>query len=150
MIKNKKTMKKILFVMSVVLISMACVAGDRPLVYEQLPAPAKEFINANYPGEKISYITVDDDLIRPDYKVVLVNGVEIQFNNDGSLEKIEARKTGVPENLIPAQIMSYVKNHYPDVFVTEYEIGKRHYEVKLSNRLELTFNKHFKVVELDD
>ena len=64
-------MKKILFVMAVVLISMACVAEDRPVVYEQLPAPAKEFINANYPGEKVSYIVVDDDIVKPDYTVRL-------------------------------------------------------------------------------
>ena len=52
-------MKKILLVMSVVLVSMACVAEDRPVVSEQLPAPAREFLNANYPGEKISYAVVD-------------------------------------------------------------------------------------------
>lgn len=144
-------MKQIITALAVLVLSLSCaMADDKPVSFNLLPQAAQTFVNANYPGEKISYITVDDDLIRPDYKVVLVNGVEIQFNNDGSLEKIEARKTGVPENLIPAQIMSYVKNHYPDVFVTEYEIGTRHYEVKLSNRLELTFNKHFKVVELDD
>lgn len=144
-------MKQIITAVAVFVLSLSCVmADDRPVSFELLPSQAQAFVNANYPGEKVLYITVDDDLIRPDYKVVLVNGVEIQFNNDGSLEKIDAKKSGVPENLIPAQILSYVKNHYPDAFVTEYEIGVRHYEAKLSNRLELTFNKHFHVVELDD
>ena len=142
-------MKKILFVMSVVLISMACVAEDRPLVYEQLPAPAKEFINANYPGEKVSYVVVDDDVIKPDYTVRLANGVEIQFENNGALEKISAR-TGVPAAVVPVQIADYVKTNFPDAVVVEYEIGRRDFSVDLSNGLELRFNGKFKLVELDD
>ena len=142
-------MKKILFVMSVVLISMACVAEDRPLVYEQLPAPAKEFINANYPGEKVSYVVVDDDVIKPDYTVRLANGVEIQFENSGALEKISAR-TGVPAAVVPVQIADYVKANFPDAVVVEYEIGRRDFSVDLSNGLELRFNGKFKLVELDD
>lgn len=142
-------MKKIIFVMSVVLISIACVAEDRPLVYEQLPAPAKEFINANYPGEKVSYVVVDDDVIKPDYTVRLANGVEIQFENSGALEKITAR-TGVPEAVVPVQISDYVEANFPDTVIVEYEIGRRDFSVDLSNGLELRFNGKFKLVELDD
>jgi hypothetical protein len=65
------------------------------------------------------------------------------------LEKIEAR-TGIPEGLIPLQIRDYVKIHYPDAIFVEYEIGKRSYDVKLSNRLEVKFNKNFNVIEIDD
>jgi len=142
-------MKKILFAMSVVLISIACVAEDRPVVYEQLPAPAKEFINANYPGEKVSYVVVDDDVIKPDYTVRLANGVEIQFENSGALEKITAR-TGVPEAVVPVQISDYVEANFPDTVIVEYEIGRRDFSVDLSNGLELRFNGKFKLVELDD
>jgi len=142
-------MKKILFAMSVVLISIACVAEDRPLVYEQLPAPAKEFINANYPGEKVSYVVVDDDVIKPDYTVRLANGVEIQFENSGALEKITAR-TGVPEAVVPVQISDYVEANFPDTVIVEYEVGRRDFSVDLSNGLELRFNGKFKLVELDD
>lgn len=142
-------MKKILFAMSVVLISIACVAEDRPVVYEQLPAPAKEFINANYPGEKVSYVVVDDDVIKPDYTVRLANGVEIQFENSGALEKITAR-TGVPEAVVPVQISDYVEANFPDTVIVEYEVGRRDFSVDLSNGLELRFNGKFKLVELDD
>ena len=135
--------------MSVVLISMACVAEDRPVVSDQLPAPAKEFLNVNYPGEKISYAVVDDDLIRPDYTVRLANGVEIQFDNSGALEKISAR-IGVPESVIPVQISDYVKSNYPEAVIIEYEIGRREYDVELSNGLDLKFNGKFRIIGLDD
>ena len=144
-------MKHLFTIITVFVLSLSCArVDDRPTSFQQLPIAAQTFVNTNYPDVKVLYVVVDDDLIRPDYKVVLVNGVEIKFNNSGGLEKIEATKTGVPTSLIPSQILSYVNNHFPASMVTEYEIGKRAYEIKLSNRLELTFNKNFNVIELDD
>lgn len=143
-------MKKIFAIAAIALASLQLLkADDRPVTFNQLPAPAQTFVNAHYAGEKISYATVDDDFILPDYYVMLANGVKIQFEHNGSLEKIEAR-AGVPEDIIPYQIRDYVKVHYPDAVFVEYEIGKRSYEVKLSNRLELKFNKNFNLIEIDD
>lgn len=143
-------MKKIFAIAAIALASLQIVkADDRPVTFAQLPAAAQAFINTNYPDEKISYATVDDDLILPDYNVMLANGVKIQFEHNGSLEKIESR-AGVPENLIPFQIKDYVKLHYPDAIFLGYEIGRKSYEVKLSNRLELKFNKNFILIEIDD
>lgn len=143
-------MKKIFAVAAIVLASLQIVkADDRPVTFSQLPVPAQTFINTNYPDEKISYATKDDDFILPDYNVMLANGVKIQFEHSGALEKIESR-AGIPVDLIPFQIRDYVKMHYPDAIFVEYEIGKRSYEVKLSNRLELKFNRNFNVIEIDD
>ena len=143
-------MKKIFAIAAIALASLQIIkADDRPVTFAQLPAAAQAFINTNYPDEKISYATVDDDLILPDYNVMLANGVKIQFEHNGSLEKIESR-AGVPENLIPFQIKDYVKLHYPDALFLGYELGRKSYEVKLSNRLELKFNKNFILIEIDD
>lgn len=124
-------------------------ADDRPVTFDQLPVAAQSFIKANFPDDSISYATVDDDLIRPDYNVVLVSGMKIQFEHDGSMEKIECRN-GIPDDIVPVQIKDYIKTHYPDASVTEFEIGRKSYEVKLSNRLELKFNRNFILVEIDD
>ena len=143
-------MKRIITVLTIAIASLAVAyAGDKPVSFNQLPAPAQSFLNTNFPGDGISYATIDDDFIRPDYNVVLVSGVKIQFEHDGALEKIECR-TGVPVDLIPVQIKDYVKLHYPDAYFTEYEIGRKSYEVKLSNRLEMKFNRNFILVEIDD
>ena len=143
-------MKKIFAIATIVLASLQIVkADDKPVTFNQLPAPAQTFINANYPNEKVSYATVDDDFFLPDYNVMLANGVKIQFEHSGALEKIESR-TGIPAELVPYQIRDYVKIHYPDATFVQYKIGKRSYEVKLSNRLEIKFNKNFNVIEIDD
>ena len=125
-------------------------AGDRPVTYSQLPVAAQTFIQAHYPQDKVSFATIDDDIIRPDYNVVLVSGVRLEFCNSGQLKKIEARQGGVPVNIIPVQIRDYANTYYPGTYIVDYEIGKRTYDVKLSNRLELKFNKRFQLVEVDD
>ena len=143
-------MKKIIAIAAIALASLQIIkADDRPVTFNQLPAAAQTFINAYYAGEKVSYAVVDDDFIRPDYTVMLANGVKIQFEHSGTLEKIEA-KAGVPSDIIPYQIRDYVKVHYPEAVFVEYELGRHSYEVKLSNRLELKFNRNFHGIELDD
>ena len=113
-------MKRILTFVLTVAASVAILnADDRPVTVDRLPAAARAFITENYPDDKISYATVDDDFILPDYRVVLANGVKIQFDNSGALEKIESLN-GVPEVLVPVQIKDYLSAYYPDVKVVEY------------------------------
>lgn len=144
-------MKRTLITLALVLGTFAIVkADDRPVTFNQLPQAAQTFINTNYPDEKVAFATVDDDFIRPDYHVALVSGVMLQFEHGGSLEKIETRNGNIPAGIIPFQIIDMVKQYYPEAQITEYEIGKRSYEVKLSNRMEMKFNTKFQIIELDD
>lgn len=142
-------MKRFLFIVMSIVFSLACEADDRLINVEQLPSAAKEFIKTYFPEEKVSVAYADDDIIRPDYTVILSNGAEIDFENDGSLEKIEYR-AGIPATIIPVQIVEYVKTNYPSAAIIGYEVGRREYEVKLSNNLELKFNGKFTLVEIDD
>lgn len=144
-------MKRNLIIVALVLASVTLLkADDKPVTFNQLPAAAQTFINKNFPDDKVSFATVDDDFIRPDYHVALVSGVMLQFENDGSLEKVETRNGNIPEGIIPVQILQAVNSYYPDATILGYEVGRRSYEVKLSNRLELKFNSRFELVELDD
>ena len=144
-------MRRTLITLALVLVTFAIVkADDRPVTFNQLPQAVQTFINTNYPDEKVAFATVDDDFIRPDYHVALVSGVMLQFEHGGSLEKIETRNGNIPAGIIPFQIIDMVKQYYPEAQITEYEIGKRSYEVKLSNRMEMKFNTKFQIIELDD
>lgn len=144
-------MKRTLIILALVLATVSIVnADDKPVTFNQLPQAAQTFINTNYPNEKVAFATVDDDFIRPDYHVALVNGVMLQFEHNGSLEKIETRNGNIPAGIIPFQIADIVRQYYPEATILEYEVGKRSYEVKLSNRIEMKFNTKFQLIELDD
>lgn len=142
-------MKKILLFVLISTIAYAIAYADKPVTAEQLPAGVHTFISSYFPGEKINYAAKDDDYFRPDYNVSLANGVKLTFTHSGRMEKIET-VDGVPVELVPVQITDYIKLHYPDSFVTEYEIDRRGYEVKLSNRLDLKFTKSWNLIEIDD
>lgn len=130
--------------------ALAAMAQDKPISFDKLPLEAKNFINVTFQDVKVIYTAVDDDMIKPEYKVALENGFRIQFTNAGALEKIESTSVAIPDGIIPYQIIDYVKLHYPNATCVEYEVGRKGYEVKLSNRLELKFNRKFHVVEIDD
>ena len=46
--------------------------------------------------------------------------------------------------------MKYVKENYPDVKVLMIERDRNDYELKLSNRLELTFDTKYNIIDIDD
>lgn len=144
-------MKRFLVVL-ISLMAIGCIskADDRPVKFERIPAAAQKFVKTNFAGNKVVFVTKDDDLVAPDYEVILDNGTLLQFSSLGALEKIEAFKTGVPQSLIPEKIREYVAATYPDTIYREYEIDRGKHEVKLSNGLELTFNSVFTLIEIDD
>lgn len=143
-------MKKIVMTLvALAAFATALSADDRPMAYEKLPAPAKEYIQTNFPGEKTTMVTKDDDLIFADYTVMLSNGIRLEFEHSGALTQISS-PDGIPAELVPVSIRNYVQAHYPDAGYLDFEIGKRTYEVKLTNRMELKFNKNFHIIEVDN
>lgn len=143
-------MKKIALTMiSLAAFAAALSADDRPMDFEKLPVSAKEYIQTNFPGEKTTMVTKDDDLIFADYTVMLSNGIKLEFEHSGALTQISS-PNGIPAELVPVSIRNYVQAHYPDAGYLDFEIGKRTYEVKLTNRMELKFNNNFHIIEVDD
>ena len=124
-------------------------ADDRPISFDKLPSPAKVYIQTNFPGEKTSFVAKDDDLAFAEYTVIMMNGTKIEFSHSGALSKISS-SDGIPAELIPESIREYVQKHYPGAGFVEFDIERRTYEVKLTNRMELKFNNSFHLIALDD
>ena len=144
-------MKHLLVIVAVAtLFSATAVADDKPITFEKLPAAARQFVNTNFPNAEVMRVMQDDDLICPDYFVVLAGGVKIDFSHNGALEKVESERNGIPDGIVPVQIRDYVGSHYPDTVILEYEVGRKGYEVKLSNHIELKFNQGFHLMKIDD
>lgn len=142
--------KLILMIVSIAAFVSVAGAEDKPVTFNQLPEGARTFLDTNYQKVKLVLATKDDDFIRPEFNVVLENGVAIQFDNDGRLEKIASRSGDIPAAVIPKQITDIVKSHYPNAYIVEYEVDRKTYEVKLSNRIEITFDSSFRMIEIDD
>ena len=129
--------------------SVSTFADDRIIPAEQLPAAAKTFIQKTFPGQAVSYAKIDYDG-RKKYEVCLSNGTEVDFDKNGTWDKVDCNYSAVPASLVPSTIANYVKTHFAGAKVVK--IDKEHYgyDVELSNELELKFNKQGQLMNIDD
>lgn len=142
-------MKRIVL-LAIGIFAAAVMASSRevPVTFDQLPSAAKTFVTENFPGETVT-MALKDVHGRAEYDVRLSDGTELEFTHSGALKKISSR-AGISEKLIPDGIRRYVSAHFPGAGYREYEVGKRTYEVKISNGMELKFNRNFILMEVDD
>lgn len=143
-------MKKLFTLLVVTLFAgVAFADNDRAVDFNELPQKAQKFIQTNFPNYELSYAKKDVDFFYSEYEVMLVDGTKIEFSGDGDWKDVECRKNAVPTAIVPKQISEYVAKKYPDVKILKID-REENYDIELSNRLELTFDKKFRLIDIDD
>lgn len=146
-------MKKLMILSAILMvfgITTACADNDKPITVAQLPAKAQQFVKTHFPKEKIALAKLEQDFLETRYEVVFTNGSKVEFLKDGEWKEIDCKYSTVPTAVIPAQIAQYISQNYPDTKVVQIDRDKRDYEVKITNGLELTFDKQFNLIDIDD
>lgn len=146
-------MKKIIIVALAVFslgILTANADNDRLTVKENLPKKAQLFIDSNFKNAKITYVKDERDFLERSYEVLFADGTKVEFNRNGEWKEVDCRRSAVPTAIVPAKILNYVNSNYPGVKILQIERDKIDYELKLSNSLELTFNKKFNIIDIDN
>ena len=146
-------MKKILVIILAVFslgVVTAKADNDRVITKDALPAKAQQFVYAHFASVKISYIKEDRDFFDRNYELVFADGSKIEFGRNGEWVDVDCRYNSVPQAIVPAAIQTYVKSNFPDVKIIEIERKRGNHEVKLSNKLELVFDKNLKIKGIDD
>lgn len=146
-----KTLLKSLFVAIAILISIPSAAntdGGKAISPSRLPKAATQTISSHLPGRKIAIAKVESGLFSKSYTVIFTNGEKIEFDGQGRWTEVKCKRSSVPASLVPAPIAQYVRTHYPNCRILEIERDDE-YEVKLSNYVEITFNKKFEVIDID-
>ena len=130
--------------------NIAANAGnDKPISVDALPTKAQTMISNHFSNQKVMLATVESGIIGRSYDVVLHNGTKLEFDKKGNLTEINCKQGIVPALLIPQAIKNYLKDNYAGQSVKKIEMNKNEYEVELANGLDLTFNKHFLVIDID-
>jgi hypothetical protein len=146
-------MKKILFILIAVFsvgISSASADNDKVINKSQLPAQAQQFIEKHFAGVDFTYVKEERDVFSRSYEVRLANGAKIEFSSKGNWEEVDCHFDVVPAAIIPAAIQEYINNNFKGEKVLVIERDRNDYEVKLSNRIELKFDKDFNIYDIDD
>lgn len=147
-------MKKILLSLICTFAVLAVQAGrddDRPIRIDRLPEKARTFIQKHFGGIKVALAKMESDFFEKSYEVIFVNGNKVEFYGDGDWKEIECKYTEVPDSAVPSFIRSYVRDNHAGrkIWKLEYGEEKKRYEVKLSDRLELTFDLKGNLVDLE-
>lgn len=129
--------------------TLANAGNDKPISVNALPAKAQTLLTTHFNLQKVALATIESGVVSRSYDVVLKNGTKLEFNKKGELTEIDCKQGVVPAKLIPQSIKDYLKNNYPDQQVRKLEIKKNEYEVELANGMDLTFNKHFQLIDID-
>ena len=130
--------------------SVTCLADDKIIPVEQLPAPAKTFVKKYFPQATIEYATKDTEFMGTTYEVRISDGTEVDFDKKGNWDNVDCKTKAVPASLVPAAIAQYVKAHYPNTVIVKIDKERGGYEIELSNDLDLKFNSKGKLIGIDD
>lgn len=137
------------FVAAVVSLT-ACAGNEQLITFAQLPAAAQTIVQNNFDANNIAYVKMEREMFGKEYEVRLNDGTEIDFEGDGELKKVDCKLMAVPEALVPAPVLEYVKAMFPQAFITEWGKDDWGWKAELNNKLELKFNRKFETVGLDD
>lgn len=116
---------------------------------DDLPADASSFIATHYPSQSITRVIKDRDDTKVTYDVYLNNGTKLEFTRSGTLKEIEGSER-IPDSILPALVLQYVQDNYPTAFIRGWEKDDATNEARLSNGVELVFDKHGNFLRVDD
>ncbi len=146
-------MKKILFVFAAIFtfgVSNVSADNDKLVTKSELPVQSQQFINDYFAGVELTYAKLERDFFERSYEVVLADGTKLEFTTKGVWKEVDCRYGEVPSAIVPQAIREYIAKNYAGVKVLKIERDRGNYEVKLSNRYELTFNSDCKIIDIDN
>lgn len=122
----------------------------KPIAYQKIPAAAKNIISKNFPGKKVALSKMESGIIDKSYDVIFTDGTKIEFDRKGNWTEIDCRAKAVPSALIPRAIAQYASANYRGARIVKIERDDKKYDVELSTGIELTFDKRFNLIDIDD
>jgi hypothetical protein len=145
-----KAMKFGVLIAAVFVLQGVYAGTDQPIDVKELPNKVQTFIKTHFPNEQVSLAKRERDLFETRYEVLFVNSVKLEFLGNGEWEEVDCRYQAVPDAIVPPQILTSVRERYPDAKIVEINRDKRDYELKLANGLELVYDLQYRLVDIDD
>ena len=101
-------MKKILLLIASAAIALAVNAAPQKVDFGKLPKNSQEFIQKNFPGEKVKAVEMDREASWDKYTVYFNSGNQVSFEGgSGDCSQIIMKNGSVPMSVIPAKVKTY-------------------------------------------
>lgn len=144
-------MKKLLAIVMAMFVCVAVVKADNevPVTVNELPATAQTFINTHFKDKKVALAKKETGFFELSYDVIFTDGNKLEFDRNGNWKEVNCKYSSVPAAVVPQQISDYVEANYAGINILSIEKDDREYEVRLANRVELTFTLQFQLLDID-
>lgn len=143
-------MKRMMLIIACVFTFVAANADNyQPITRSQLPQNAQTFLSSYFPDTKISLTRKEVSLTELSYDVIFADGSKVEFDRKGNWTEVDCLTFPLPTGIVPKAIEQFIDTHYPDAKAVKIERDHREIEVKLNNRVELTFNKKLQLIDID-
>ncbi|MBQ2435603.1 MAG: PepSY-like domain-containing protein [Bacteroidaceae bacterium] len=151
-------MKKMMLILACMFALVTNLKADnyKPINVSQLPQKAQTFLSTYFSEAKVSLARREFDIVELSYDVIFTDGSKVEFDRKGNWTEVDCMGKPLPEGIVPAAIEKVIKEQYPEAKATKIERDRREMErdrheieVKLNNRVELTFNKKMQLIDID-
>ncbi len=135
-------MKKLLLFFVCAAAAVAVNAAPQEVDFDKLPKNSQEFIQKNFPNEKVKSVVMDREASWDKYTVYFNSGNQISFEGgSGNWSQIKMKNGSLPLTVIPAKIKAYAADKYPDLRTVMIQTTANGYKVGLSNNTVIDFDK---------
>lgn len=123
-------------------------AQERIIPNDKIPSAIQQYVKTHFPSHTIVLAELEVEGVSKEYEVKLNDKTELKFDKKFEVFKIDGT-VALPESVIPEAIRQYVKKHYPNNFITDWEKEWKHQEVKLDNGIEIEFTLKGNFIRID-
>ncbi len=142
-INNYYVMKKILMLFVCAATAISVSAAPQKVGFDKLPDSSQEFIQKNFPREKVKSVEMDREASWDKYTVYFNSGTQVSFEGgSGDCSEIIMKGGSVPASAMSPRLRSYVASQYPRSQVTIYQTTADGYRLGLSDKTFLDFDKN--------
>lgn len=135
-------MKKFLLFFVCAATAVSVSAAPQKVDFDKLPQNSQEFIQRNFPREKVKSVEMDRESKWDKYTVYFNSGNQISFEGgSGDWSKIVMREGYVPMSVVPVKIKTFAGSKYPRMHIVMMETTDDGYKVGLTDGTFLYFDK---------
>ena len=138
-----KIMKKFLLLLVCAATAFSVSAAPQKVDFGKLPKSSQEFIQKNFPKEKVKDVEMDREASWDKYTVFFNSGNQISFEGgSGNWSEIIMKNGPVPATAIPVKIKTYAGAKYPNLHIMMLATTADVYKAKLSDGTFLYFDSN--------
>lgn len=123
-------------------------AQKKYLAVSETPGQIISYINAHFHKSEIISVKKDKEVLKTEYKVKLNTMVELEFDGNFSIKKIES-KSALPQSVVPEKIVAYIHKNYPNNKILEWKKEKKGQKIELDNDIDVVFDLNGKFLGID-